>query len=669
MSLKEIGDIISEKGYFDIKYTFPQKAELNKLDEAELEKVLTSGYKSKYKFLAELKNEYALNENKRYVELLDTYINYIVKTTRAKMNKKNTKKEISFKDNTQEYKLDDKKTLIDALKLYKGGKLDSEKLEIVISEKEDKYEINIRLASGLARDNNVFKFTKNEVFKNEILPLVMKEFLVEDKISANKENDNKKLFITEKNNELLIDKNLESYLDASKAATSIKDSFKVEIKTPEPKKEEVKKETIIPEPIKVEVKTEETVKEEVKPAEPVKQEVKTPEPVKQDASKEEIAELASDSKYLASYFRKEILRDKGMLAASGITEIKELTTLSEDVKALEEAREKMQSGIISKDAFDKLHNHYRSLLSNSIGRGLKRTPVKKEVQTDNKSSEFDFLHELLTKYKVQNIDGELKTVNRKDNLEVTFNSDDELLAVEFANYWNSAAGIKSINDKDILGETYAFGNDCRTLFNILLKNTEKEGINIFTIKEEFNKTGISTADQIYERLFRNDDHIEFVKNGLRCFKKAYDSQRLDINVENVDAKEINEAYKKVDLLSDYEDTANLVIEYLDNGYVEVKVEDEKDDNTSVTLYKKIKTDYFNEKILDEVVRNYVKLDGVFKTRIIENNDSDKCGLIAIGKNSNVLQIRDIDKKYLERIDNIIDENKEVLDYNKSYGTK
>ena len=54
MSLNEVGTIISERGYFDIRYTFPQKAELSKLDESELEKVLTSGYKSKYKLYSSI---------------------------------------------------------------------------------------------------------------------------------------------------------------------------------------------------------------------------------------------------------------------------------------------------------------------------------------------------------------------------------------------------------------------------------------------------------------------------------------------------------------------------------------------------------------------------------------------------------------------------------------
>ena len=44
-------------------------------------------------------------------------------------------------------------------------------------------------------------------------------------------------------------------------------------------------------------------------------------------------------------------------------------------------------------------------------------------------------------------------------------------------------------------------------------------------------------------------------------------------------------------------------------------------------------------------------------------------IFAIGKNSNVLQIRDIDKKYLDRIDDIIDNTKEVLVYDRSHGAK
>jgi hypothetical protein len=270
----------------------------------------------------------------------------------------------------------------------------------------------------------------------------------------------------------------------------------------------------------------------------------------------------------------------------------------------------------------------------------------------------------VSKYNIQNVDGELKAINRQYKTEVVFNDKDELLAVEFANYWNSAAGIRSVNDAEILGETYAFGNDCRKLFNIVIDNFNGEKLDLDTIYSEFNKANVSTSDEIFERLFRDQDHIEFVTEGLKCFKKVSIAKSLNVTEEPLDLKEIKDEFSKLDKMSDLDNTVNLLIEYLDDGYVEVKLQTEKNDNITLELDKKIDANFFNDKMLNNVVEHYVKLDGVFKTRTMDS-ENNKCSFIAIGKNSNVLQIRNTDKEYLNTIDEIIDKN-DTIEQEKSH---
>ena len=640
MSLRDVGEKIIAKGYYEARYTFPQKAELMNFDAKELENVLTSRYKSKYKILAEMKNAADIDKNQKESEVLDTYMNYLVKTTRARLNKNNKKKEKAFKEIKQDYKLDDSKTMIDALKLYKGGRLDSEKLEVVVTDSEDSYEVNIRLSNGTSRDNNIFKFTKNESFTKDIVPKLIHELENGDLITNEKEEDSKILFTTNNGNELLIDSKL---LEFTK--------YKAEL-------------------VEVLTKVVELKKEEPAPVvtEPVKEEPKADAPKEEE--KEEELTLKSDSKYLGSYFRKEILRDKGLLSATGLAEIKKLEAESEDVKAIEDAKKQLNAGTMSQEKFDKLYKGYKALAAKYASRGLRR-PERKAVVKEEEikdDTEFGYLHQLLRRYKIQNISGELKAVNRETKQEIVFNNEDDLLAVEFANYWNSAAGVRSVNDKDILGETYAFSEDGRKLFDIVNNNFKDKELNLDNIFEEFKNSGVPTSKEIYERLFRDNDHIEFVKSGLECFNKAYRIKNLDVTEENIDLKDIRDEFTRIDNESDLDNPANLIIEYRDTGYVEVRLQDEKNGDSEITLRKKLKDDYFNENILDGVVRHFVKLDGVFRTKVVEKEDG-KCSLIAIGKNSNVLQIRDIDKKYLDRIDDIIDNTKEVLVYDRSHGAK
>ena len=606
ISLNEVGNILVEKGYFELRYAFPQKTDLYNLTGDKLKDIVTSRYKSKYKLLAETKQEFEKDdneENDKYTKILDTYMGYLVKTTRAKIGRKSEGK-AQFKENVQNYKNDDFKTLMDAVKLYKGGKLDTERLEIVITEYEETYGVNVRLSNGVARDNNVFNFSKTDIFLTEVIPKLLDEIKKDDDFAKKRENVDTTVLTTGKGNEVFIDSHLLK-------------NVKLDIK--EDKEEKASMDSL-----------------------------------KEDDSEEfELVEdLADDKKYLSSYFRKLVLKESGKLLPTGIREIKDLEAKSADVRNLEKARKKFEDGFMSEEKYDKLVLHYRSLLSKYVDRGLKRNPIKRTNQV-KEENEFSFLHKILKRYKVQNVDGEIRTYNRTLDTEVTFNNPDDLFAVEFASYWCSAAGIKSIDDNDILGETYAFGNDCGELFNIINSNFNNNKLDLDAIKTQFEQSTVENNMVIYDRLFKDQDHIMFVTKGLQEFNRVFKDKKIDAKEENIDVKEIVDEYDRLDKLSNEDITANLIISYSDD-YVTLKTECEQNDKTTVTLIKKYKTDYFNENILESVVRKYIEIDEIYKSKPIINEDTGKHCLIAIGKNNNVLQIRDIDNTNFEKLEEIIE---------------
>ena len=608
ITLNEAGQLIVDKGYFDLRYAFPQKADLYKITEDKLKEIVTSRYKSKYKLLAETKIEVEKEsnpKNERIARSLDIYMNYLVKTTRDKINRK-TKNENKFKESYQTYKEDDFKTLIDAVKLYKGGKLDSEKLEIVVTEYVDSYGINVRLSNGVARDNNEFKFSKTDIFVTEVIPKLKEEIEKDDNFVEKRTNVDTTILTTKKGNEFFVD-------------TELLKNVKIDIKE------------------NIGGLIEDSKKEDKK-----------------------VEKLKSDSKYLSSYFRKLVLRDKGILPQSGAEEIKDLESKSDDVKDIEEAKREVEKGTRTKASYDELVENYRELLRGYVKNGLKRKPIirnNKELKED----EFNYLHKLLKRYKVQNVDGEIRTINRTLDTEVTFNNPKDLYAVEFASYWCSAVGVKFLNDSDILGENYAFSDESKELFDIVLKNYDGEKVSLNEIKAEFEKTNIDNSKKIYDRLFKDEDHVEFVNTALKEFLRVYKDKSIDAKEENADVKEIIEEFTRLDELSDEDKTANLVINYSDD-FVSVKTEMEEDEIPKATLYKKFPSDYFTSSMLDVIAGKFIEEDGIFKHRIIPNEEKETASLIVIGKNSNVLQIRNIDEKYIDKLESIIDTPKEEKDH-------
>ena len=93
--------------------------------------------------------------------------------------------------------------------------------------------------------------------------------------------------------------------------------------------------------------------------------------------------LAKEDVELAEYFRKEILRDNGMLPPVGQKEIEELAKTNERVAALEKARELVNSNKLSKEAFQKLHDEYRLQLASAIKEASQKAE-KEEVEQAKK---------------------------------------------------------------------------------------------------------------------------------------------------------------------------------------------------------------------------------------------------------------------------------------------
>ena len=90
--------------------------------------------------------------------------------------------------------------------------------------------------------------------------------------------------------------------------------------------------------------------------------------------------LTKEDVELAEYFRKEILRDNGMLPPVGQKEIEELAKTNERVAALEEARKRLSEGKLSKEEFEKIHNTYREQLAAAIKNAQKE--ASKETTTE-----------------------------------------------------------------------------------------------------------------------------------------------------------------------------------------------------------------------------------------------------------------------------------------------
>ena len=683
ISICTAGTFLVENGYFNIRYAFPQKTDLDNLTEETFKEILTGEYKSKYKFLSEEKDALIKAGNEKDAQTIDIFMSYLVKSTRSKVNRNKTKKEdIKFNEKIQEYKVDDALTMLDAVRLYKGGKLDTEKFEIIIEEEKNAYVVNLRLSNGLSRDNNIFKFTKNDKFKEEILPAIINEFTALDAITDSSSKDDNVLMKTYTGNELLVKNHLisnvsltlkdkEDYLKLADRKEESLSPYDLKLKEElaskneaigeyQRKEDEFKTGGITEEEL---LKAKEKLINEDTPRVTVEKTnstssnnnnvINSPEDIDYGII-EKKGMLDGDSKYLASYFRKEILREKGLLPPTGLKEIEKLVSLSEDVRTLEEAREKMLRKELSKDKYDALHDYYRRMLSEAIKNKGNKAAVKASterktiVKTNDK---FDYLHDLALKYKVQNVNGEIKVYNRSVNSEVMFRNDKQLEAVEFANFWNSALGLKSSRDDIVLGEKYAFSENSRKLFKIISNNLNGDYLKLDNIKEEFKNSGIDNQDIIFNRLFKNESYVNYVTKGMKRFNKTYAGTNLDVVEENPEIKEIVDAYEIAESYSDDKQNATLKLHIPkeNDDKLEVFVSHGIEKDETVIYTKTYNKDYFLKELLQKVVDGFNKISGIVKINSYKVPDSDKELLIAMGNKDAVFQVTNMDSKDMDTV--------------------
>ena len=691
ISLAKVGEDLIEHGYFDYRYTFPQKTDIDSLDEEKLKETVSSNFKSKYKFLAEQKERYFQEEKEEYISVIDTFTDYLVKTARNRVHKRNLKKqeEAKFKEAYQEYKMNDLKTLVEALKLYKGGKLDSEKFEVIVEKEPNAYKVNLRLSSGTSRDNNVFKFDLNETFSEDILPIIIQEFTTNDEIKEQTKQDDKTLLKTNSNNELLIKgniiddfsikgveysefKKLDSKDESDLTPYEMKHKEELAESNPDIKEYKEAKDNYRAGAIEKDELEEITKKVTDKSivVESKKEEAKEDDSKIDNGIVEKQGILEGESRYLASYFRKEILREKGLLDPIKIKEIQKLAELSEDVRTLEEAKQKVRDGTLSKEGYQTLHDYYRKLLAESIKKSGKRKEksaieklrAKTQKQQDDK---FEYLHTLFSVYKVQNVEGDIKVLNRTANSEVIFRNKEQLQAVEFANFWNSALGLKASKDESALGEKAAFSEESRKLFNIISNNLVGNKLQLDKIKEEFEATGIENQETIYNRLFKDDDHIKYVTSGMQKFNGAYEAKDLDVIEEPKEIKEINDAYEIAESYSDDKGSASLKIHFPkeEEDKVEVYVTHGTEKNETVLYNEKFEKEHFMNDILQKVVKAFVNLSNVLKVHRFSIPGNTKEGYIAVGTKDNIIQMTNADKSCVDKLSDIVNEQLYVKEKN------
>ena len=693
MSLVKVGNDLAEHGYFDNRYAFPQKTDLDDLTDEKLKDIVSKNYTCKYKFLTEQKERYLQEENEEYATIVDTYMDYLVKTARNSIHKNKKKNvEATFKDSYQEYKLDDINTLVDALRLYKGGKLDSEKFEVIVEEENNSYKVNLRLASGTARDNNIFKFTKDQAFVESMLPIIIEEFLTGDKIKEEKDAGDNTLVTTEKNNELLIKgkftkevfiKNSDQIEFDSLNRKPAEELTPYEMKRIDElanKDENIKAIRTAQDSFKIgaidKKELEEALAKNLTKRIEEKQNIAST-PVKKEDDitvidtgiVEKKGVLEGESKYLASYFRKEILREKGMLPPTGIKEIQKLIELSEDVRTLEKARQQMLDKTLSKEKYQSLHDYYRKMLAETIkqsGKRKEKSPIEKlrEKARTKQDNKFDFLHDLVNVYEVKNIDGDIKVFNRTANSEVLFRKKEQLQAVEFANFWNSALGLKASKDENVLGEKYAFSEDSRKLFDIISDNLFGDSLKLDKIKEEFAQSGVENQEQIYNRLFKDEDYVKYVTSGMQKFNDTYEVKELDIIEENKDVKDILESYEMAESYCDSKSSASLKIHYPkeDEDKVEVYVTHGTEQDETVLYGNKFDRTTFMSEIFEKIVKGFVKLSGIIKTHSFGIPGDDKESFIAVGNKDCVFQMTNANPKDVKALNNLVNSN--ITDKNK-----
>ena len=199
--------------------------------------------------------------------------------------------------------------------------------------------------------------------------------------------------------------------------------------------------------------------------------------------------LAKEDVELAEYFRKEILRDNGMLPPVGQKEIEELAKTNERVAALEKARELVNSNKLSKEAFQKLHDEYRLQLASAIKEASQKSEKEEAEQAKKLPKEDAELIEYFRKEILRN-NGMLPPVGEKA-IEELAKTNERVKNLENAK--------KMVANKEISEKTYeALRNAYRAQ---LAESIKRNSVNVEPTKAKVSTVSPKVAPEYAKETF------------------------------------------------------------------------------------------------------------------------------------------------------------------------
>ena len=384
---------------------------------------------------------------------------------------------------------------------------------------------------------------------------------------------------------------------------------------------------------------------------------------------------------LSSYFRKELLKDKGMLSLNGDKEILELRKKSKEVDEIETAREKMLKNEISAEKFEEIYNYYKNHLMEEMKKGynggfpnVSERPVAKPV----KNNKFNAMKLLNKEYKVLlDSNGELNIYTRSNNKRYIPSSDEEKKLIELANLWSNLVGIKTSKDDVTVGSTFAYNEDNERLFNIIekciLNYVDKKGVlAINYVKTLAREANIPESDKLVDKIFSTDNHINFLTETFKDIRNVDLNKVLKKKVQVIDPKyegelqKIIDAYNVADYKSNEKLSANIKINYPSNDEGKCKL--------SVTLNKQ-----FSEKVLYShdfprnviigyylrpLVNSFIDTSGLTNQKNFYIPNSNNSSAIVLGRNNNSIQLTNAKLEDAMVLTRIVNEKKNQRKENK-----
>ncbi len=325
--LLKIAINLSKKGYFTYSLDFPRGFLFEELKDAE--NTVKKGSRNKYNFLREMEENFLKVSNPESAFLVSKFKNYLVKKKQRSLAKLNPVVLTENKEETQVIKksdnfidsnsFDDLKATLD---LMSGGKLDTEKMQLVIKnnlEDKEKREVSMFLKDGISKDTYNFRFNDGESFDKEVLPKLIDYFISKE---DNHEVEYRDLF------------GLNNYNLTTTSGNSMFVSTSVDI-TPYIN---IRQEASLEEP---EIGVEKTSDFE-------------------DANSNEVT---IDRNEVEEYYRMDFLRQNGQLPPIGLNRITELVINNDVVRELEDSRKEYLNKEISKEEYDAKVEHYREVFN------------------------------------------------------------------------------------------------------------------------------------------------------------------------------------------------------------------------------------------------------------------------------------------------------------------